>query len=102
MSESEISDEHVREALRQIFDPEIGINIIDLGLVYDIAVEGDVVRVEMTFTTEGCPVAGKILVEVEEAIANLSKRLEPDVRVTFDPPWSPEMISPEGKAMLGS
>ena len=99
---SEIAAEHVREALRQVFDPEIGINIIDLGLVYDIAVEGDAVRVVMTFTTEGCPVGGQLLVEVEEVIANLSDRLEPDVRVTFDPPWTPEMITPEGKALLGS
>ena len=92
--------ESVREALRQVFDPEIGVNIVDLGLVYDIEADGNTILVIMTFTTEGCPAASRILIEVEDAIVNLPGNPEPDVRITFDPPWSPDMISPDGKAYL--
>lgn len=92
----------VRDALRRVCDPEVGINIVDLGLVYEISVEGDTVVVIMTFTTEGCPAANVLLVEVEDAIANLPGSPLPDVRVTFDPPWSPDMISADGKNLLGT
>lgn len=95
--------EDVREALKQVFDPEAGINIVDMGLIYDIAEEEDGgVRVVMTFTSEGCPVASRILIEVEEAIARLPGNPEPNVLITFDPPWTPDMISPDGRALLGS
>ena len=90
-----------REALKQVFDPEAGVNIVDLGLVYDIAEEDGGVRVVMTFTSEGCPAASHLLIAVEEAIANLPGSPTPDVRVTFDPPLEPEMITADGRALLG-
>ena len=90
-----------REALKQVFDPEAGVNIVDMGLIYDIAAEEGGVRVVMTFTSEGCPAASQLLIAVEEAIANLPGAPMPNVLVTFDPPWTPEMITADGRALLG-
>lgn len=90
-----------REALKQVYDPEAGVNIVDMGLIYDIAEENGSVQVVMTLTSEGCPAASQILVAVEEAIANLPSSPTPDVRITFDPPWTPEMITADGRALLG-
>lgn len=89
----------VMDALRKVNDPELGVSIVDLGLIYDVAVEGKKAKVTMTLTTPMCPLGGFMLSNVEDAIRGLG--LEPEVDLTFDPPWSPERIAPELKKKFG-
>lgn len=92
----------VREALRAVTDPEIGINVVDLGLVYDVAVEGERVRVRMTMTTPTCPLGEALTVEAEATI----RRSVPGVGsvtvdLVWDPPWRPAMMSDAAREQLG-
>lgn len=89
-----------RDMLKQVIDPEAGLNIVDLGLIYDIRRKGDALEIDMTFTTEACPVGPSLLAEVQEALKDVQGIARVDVDVVFDPPWSPERISPEGRALL--
>ncbi len=100
----------VIEALREVYDPEIPVNIYDLGLIYEIHVSKTEdgrphVRILMTLTAIGCPVIGILAAYVEEAIKDRIPDAEVEVEVTFDPPWTPERITKEGreifKAMYG-
>lgn len=90
-----------RTLLRNVYDPELGLNIVDLGLVYELKVDDeDRCRVLMTFTTVGCPVGGHLVNQVYETLDILDfKDLKVDI--TFDPPWSPEKMSDEAKQQLG-
>ncbi len=94
--------ERVLEALRGVLDPELGHNIVDLGMVYGIEVgERGNVRIVMTTTAPGCP-AGALLREgVSAAAAEVSGVAATEVVVTFDPPWSPERMAPQIKSQLG-
>jgi len=91
----------VWEALRGVIDPELGYNIVDLGFVYDIAIDGDAAHITMTATTRGCPAASFL----KEGVANSALQVagigSADVTMTFDPPWQPSMIAPDVKALLG-
>ena len=95
--------ETVWEALRRVIDPEIGINIVDLGLVYGVEVwPNGVVQIEMTMTTRACPLHAHIKAAAERVV----RQALPDasgviVNVVWDPPWSPAMISAAGRAQLG-
>ncbi len=83
----------IRDALRVIIDPEIGRNIVDLGLVYDIAVErGGVVRVSMTTTTRLCPASDFLREAVEVCVASLPGVTQAEVRLTYEPPWTPDRM----------
>lgn len=94
--------DRIREALRQVIDPEIGYNIFDLGLVYDIAVEeGGVVCLTMTTTTPGCPATNYLKDGAAESASNVPGVEFVDVKLTYEPRWTPEMMSPEAKAHLG-
>lgn len=96
--------EGVREVLREnVFDPEIGINIVDLGLVYDIQVpEGKRVDVKMTLTSPGCPIGPQIIRGVQTYVQQAYPDLEAiHVHIVWDPLWSPDMLSAEAKDMLG-
>src|SRR5690606_35275081 len=92
----------VIEGLKNVYDPEIGINIVDLGLVYDteIADNGDVL-VTMTLTSLGCPLGPVIMQEVNNALKDLPGIGETDVKLVWSPPWSPENMSEEAKDELG-
>lgn len=92
----------VREGLKSVYDPEIGINVVDLGLVYDadISDSGDVL-VTMTLTSLGCPLGPVIVQEVQSALSGLPGIGEIDVKLVWSPPWSPEMMSEEAKDELG-
>ena len=94
--------EQVIEAVTQVYDPEIPVNIYDLGLIYDIVVtpNGNV-EVEMTLTSPACPVAGSLPGEVEMRIRDLDWVGDVDVELVWDPPWNPGMISDEAKEKLG-
>lgn len=92
----------VREALRQVIDPELGCNIVDLGLVYDIAVTGDgVVSITMTTTTTGCPATGYLVEGTRECTAGVDGVGGVEVHLTYEPEWSHELMSSEAKALLG-
>lgn len=94
--------ERVRAALREVIDPEIGFNIVDMGLVYDIAVEEDgVARISMTTTTRGCPASSYLRDGAGEAAQSVAGVQSADVQLTYDPPWTPEMMSPAAKDYLG-
>jgi metal-sulfur cluster biosynthetic enzyme len=92
--------ELIRDALRSVIDPELGHNIVDLGLVYAITVTDGVARIVMTATTPGCPAVGFL----KDGAANRASRVpgvrSVDVVVTFDPPWTPSMIAADAKAAL--
>jgi len=89
-----------RELLKQVIDPEIGLNIVDLGLIYDLTIAENRAYVEFTLTTMGCPLAGPITNDIYKALEPMGLD-DIKVELTFEPPWSPELISPEGKKRLG-
>lgn len=94
--------ERVKDVLRTCYDPEIPVNILELGLIYEIKVEeGNDVNVKMTLTSPACPVAESLPVEVEQKIKNIPDVNNAKVDVTFDPPWEKDMMSEEAKMELG-
>ena len=95
--------DEVIEAAKQCFDPEIPVNIWDLGLIYDIDIDegSGAVKIKMSLTSQACPSAQEIPEQFKRKIQELCKVENVEVEVVFDPPWSPERISDEGKAKLG-
>ena len=94
----------IRECIREnVIDPELGINVVDLGLVYDIDVRGEKdVRVEMTLTTPGCPLYDVLEAEVARAVQErFGEEIRVEVEFVFDPPWTPEMMSDDARMELG-
>jgi FeS assembly SUF system protein len=100
MSDS-TTKEKVLEALSQVYDPEIPIDIVNLGLVYDIDISQDVVNLKMTMTSPGCPSAREIILESQTVVGSIQGVKEANVEVVWDPPWSPEKMSEEAKASMG-
>ena len=97
-----LSEKDILRVLRRINDPEIGVNIVDLGLIYSIEILGGGVHVMMTMTTPACPMHSYLAQQVREAILDEYEELESVVvDLVWDPPWSPRMISDEGKRQLG-
>jgi probable FeS assembly SUF system protein SufT len=99
-------EQQVWEALKTCFDPEIPVNIVDLGLVYDMRVSelsdsSRKIEVKMTLTAPGCGMGGYIAQDARQKLLELPGVEEADVEVVWDPPWSPQMISPEGRQLLG-
>ncbi len=90
-----------RELLREVIDPELGINIVDLGLVYDVRVDEGVARVRMTLTTPGCPLGAYIDDEVRSCLWGAPGVDDVDVQLVWDPPWHPDQMSDEAKRQLG-
>lgn len=97
------SEGDVRNRLKEVIDPELGINIVDLGLVYEIDPGDDGVHVLMTLTSPGCPLHEVFREEVKRNVSELDAYAEEDVEVelTFDPPWSREKMTDEARAELG-
>ena len=90
------------DQLRTVHDPELPVNIYDLGLVYEINIKDDgYVNISMTLTAPGCPVAGEIIAEVDNKIRQVKDVTDVNVMLTFDPPWNKEMMSEEAKFELG-
>lgn len=90
------------ENVREVYDPEIPVNVYDLGLIYQIHIDEEKkVFVRMTLTTPNCPVAGILPGQVEQAVGNTEGVADVDLQLTFDPPFSPEMMSDEAKLELG-
>ena len=96
-----LGDKIVR-VLKTIFDPEIPVDIYELGLIYDVFVNEDAdVKILMTLTTPNCPVAETLPREVEEKVKSLDEVKDAEVEITFDPPWSKDLMSEEAKLELG-
>ena len=93
--------EDVVEALRQVEDPELGMDIVDLGLMYDVEVEGPKVKVIYTLTSMGCPVGPMIDEQINQVTAQVPGVEEVETELTWDPPWSPEKMSDDAKFILG-
>lgn len=101
----EALESEIWQTLKTCFDPEIPVNIVDLGLVYDMQVsklnDGTRVDVKMTLTAQGCGMGGSIAADARSKLLDLPGIVEADVQVVWEPPWTPEKISPEGRALLG-
>ncbi len=95
------TEKAVRKALRTVKDPELNLDLVVLGLVYDIEVEGTAAKVTISLTTPMCPAAGQILDDAKAAVASVEGVEEAEVDLTFDPPWTPERISPLIRSSLG-
>ena len=96
-----LTEKDVRTALKGVKDPELGLDLVVLGLIYEIKVEGDRVEAVMSLTSPMCPVAGQIVEEVQAAIEGVDGIASAEVELTFDPPWTPDRISPLIRASLG-
>jgi metal-sulfur cluster biosynthetic enzyme len=97
-----LSEKDILQALHGINDPEVGVNIVDLGLIYSAEVVGDRVRIVMTMTTPACPMHSYLTEQVRETILTEYEELaHVEVELVWDPPWSPRMISADGKRQLG-
>jgi metal-sulfur cluster biosynthetic enzyme len=95
------NEDQVRLALRKVKDPELSLNVIDLGLVYTIAVEGSVVKVDMTLTSPGCPSGPQIMGDVERAARGVPGVEDVEVNLVWQPFWSPDRIEPRVRAYMG-
>ncbi|TMC22089.1 MAG: DUF59 domain-containing protein [Chloroflexi bacterium] len=100
---AEINKAEVMDALHECYDPEIPVNIVDLGLIYDVEInneEGNV-HVSMTLTAMGCPMAGEVIEEVQMRVEQVENVKKCKVDLTFDPPWSPDRMTEDAKWELG-
>jgi metal-sulfur cluster biosynthetic enzyme len=95
------SPDQVKLALRKVKDPELNLNIVDLGLVYEISVEGGNVQVDMTLTSPGCPAGPQIMGDVERAVKNVPGVDTVDINLVWQPFWTPDKIEPRVRAYMG-
>lgn len=96
---NQLTKQQLMEKLNEVLDPELGVGIVDLGLVYDVRQEGEEIEVEMTLTSGGCPAGPQLLQMVKDALVDVAK--EVNVEIVWDPPWTPKRIKPEVAAVLG-
>jgi len=97
-----VTEKDVRKALKTVKDPELNLDLVVLGLIYDIQVADDgAVRVVISLTSPGCPVAGQIVDDARTAVLGVEGVERAEVELTFDPPWTPERISPLIRSSLG-
>ncbi|NLI07050.1 putative metal-sulfur cluster biosynthetic enzyme [Mesotoga infera] len=96
-----ITKEKVMEALSQVYDLEIGFDIVSLGLIYAVEVEDSDVRIKMTMTTPMCPLAGLMLEDARRKVSEIEGIKDVKMELTFDPPWTPEMASDDVRKILG-
>jgi FeS assembly SUF system protein len=96
-----VREEDVIEVLREVFDPEIPVNIVDLGLVYEINIQPARVDVKMTLTAMGCPMAGEVMTDVRDHLLQIAGVEEAGVELVYEPPWSPERMTEDARWELG-
>jgi metal-sulfur cluster biosynthetic enzyme len=102
-----VAEEQVREALKQVIDPELFVNVVDLGLVYEVRIKdaaeenGAEVEVDMTMTSPACPAGPQILSQSKDAVSRLDGVRDVDVKLVMDPPWTPDRMSEDAKDQLG-
>jgi metal-sulfur cluster biosynthetic enzyme len=96
-----LTPDRVRLVLRRVKDPEVNLNIVDMGLIYDVVVEGNNVRVDMSLTSPGCPSGPEIMGEAERELKTIEGIGEATVNLIWSPPWTPDRIEPRVRAYLG-
>jgi metal-sulfur cluster biosynthetic enzyme len=96
-----ISTDQVKSALRKVKDPDLNLNIVDLGLVYDIGVSGSTVKIDISLTSPGCPSGPEIMTDAEQAIRAIPGVADVAMNLVWSPPWTPERIEPRVRAYLG-
>ncbi len=96
-----VTEEPIIDTLKQIIDPEIGVNIFDLGLIYDLSLSETAIKVIMTLTTPGCPMHSSIKAWVENSLKRLDPSREIQVELVWNPRWTPDMMSDEARMRLG-
>ena len=96
-----IEESQIWKALHEVIDPEIGCNIVDLGLIYGLAIAGANVTVKMSLTTAGCPMAESLAQCAQLAMLNVPGVEEAEVEIVWDPPWHPSMMTETGRAAVG-
>ena len=96
-----LTKEKVIDALKEVYDPEIPVNVVDLGLIYDVGLDDGDVSVNMTLTAAGCGMGPYIAQQAEWAISEIDGVEDVKVELIFDPPWSPDRITEDGKKLLG-
>lgn len=97
-----VTKDQVLEKLKDVFDPEIPVNVVDLGLIYGVEIsDGNEVRVQMTLTAPGCGMGPYIAQQAEWAVSELEGLEDVTVEMVFEPPWTPDLLSEDGKALLG-
>jgi len=96
-----VSEQQAMEKLGTVIDPELNLNLVDLGLIYEVDIDGTSIRVVMTLTSPGCPLAPMLEGQVKEVLLSLEDIQTVDVDIVFDPPWNPSMMSDEAKLELG-
>lgn len=97
----EITEKQIRDALKGVKDPELGLDLVVLGLVYDIEIEANDVTAMISLTSPLCPVAGQIVDDARQAIEDVEGVESVDVQLTFEPPWTPDRMNPLVRASLG-
>jgi len=96
-----VTQDDVMAVLRQCYDPEIPVNIVDLGLIYNVSIEDKTVNVDMTLTAPGCPMHSLIARDVKQKLETIPDVKDVKVKVVWDPPWTPDRMSEAAKKMLG-
>jgi len=91
----------ITSCLENVIDPELGINVVDLGLIYNIHINGNKISVDMTLTTPGCPMAGMLAGSVEQAVRQTFEEANVEVSLIWDPPWTPDRLSESARQQLG-
>ena len=93
--------DEVTDALRDVIDPELGLDFVELGLIYEVAVDGGAVNVTYTLTSPGCPIGPQVAEQIEEFVSELDGVESVNSAMTFAPPWTPELMSDDAKFALG-
>lgn len=94
--------ESIRQMLRAVIDPEVGVNIVDLGLIYGLEVDQETVRITMTMTSPACPMADMIIEDIDRVLdAQLPTHLGVDLKLVWEPPWTPDMMHPDARDHFG-
>jgi metal-sulfur cluster biosynthetic enzyme len=96
-----VSADEVTDALREVIDPELGLDFVELGLIYDVAVDGGAVHVTYTLTSPGCPIGPQVAEQIAEFVSEIEGVEDVQSSMTFSPPWTPELMSEDAKFALG-
>jgi metal-sulfur cluster biosynthetic enzyme len=98
---SMLNEEEIYEVLRECYDPELPVNVVDLGLIYGVVIENDGVTVQMTLTAPGCSMGAMIATEIEDKLLGIPDCARANVEITWEPPWTPHRMSETARKQLG-
>jgi len=96
-----VDKEDVMKVLKECYDPEIPVNVVDMGLIYDVKVKGSNVGIKMTLSSPGCPMSSMITEDIKQKVKKIKGVKEVDIKLVWDPPWTPKRMSASAKAQLG-